>query len=611
MIASESTRGSRCPPRSVRTAARLALFALAPVTGFALDVMAVTSRVTTVTLFADRARVTRAGTVSLPAGQTRLTFAGLPGWLDEESLQTGLAPAQAGRVVDVDVRREFLTRSDNPELREAETALRAMEDQVAAIDDELKVLETQARHTEEARAFAVDRLPREAAAGTLDVKRYADMVSFAVTTLRQTATARREALRQRRELEPELAARQRRLAELRGKAQLEQRTVLVTVEAAGATQAEATLTYLLPGATWQPVHELRFDGRRPDRVTLASSASVSQMTGEDWNDARLAFSTQSPTEVARIPEVTALRLGGDIPLLPLKAGSAVSSFGKAAAVYEVQNPIWIGNRFAAGDAVQMRDNSTRQRGMIADATAAFERVRSRGTSAQFAAEGVRTVRSDGSVVRLPIGRADLPARHQVIAAPEVSLNAAHTVDLANKSGQPLLPGRVSLYRDGTFLGLTELDFVAEGENFALLTGVEDRLKLSRVLDRRRSALVRGARTRMQVAFDVTAQNLSDEAVEVRLLDRVPVSEDREVRVFDVEVEPDGKPDGKGLLTWNLSLKPRASQTYRVAYTIEYPAALLAARRRADPTRDAAQQAAPAQPAGEQLYRDIEALEKRF
>jgi hypothetical protein len=141
--------------------------------------------------------------------------------------------------------------------------------------------------------------------------------------------------------------------------------------------------------------------------------------------------------------------------------------------------------------------------------------------------------------------------------------------------------------------------------------VEDRLKLSRVLDRRRSALVRGARTRMQVAFDVTAQNLSDEAVEVRLLDRVPVSEDREVRVFDVEVEPDGKPDGKGLLTWNLSLKPRASQTYRVAYTIEYPAALLAARRRADPTRDAAQQAAPAQPAGEQLYRDIEALEKRF
>ena len=51
---------------------------------------------------------------------------------------------------------------------------------------------------------------------------------------------------------------------------------------------------------------------------------------------------------------------------------------------------------------------------------------------------------------------------RVLAAPEISLNAARTVDLANPGKQALLPGKVSLYVEGAFLGLTEMDFVAPG-----------------------------------------------------------------------------------------------------------------------------------------------------
>ncbi|PIV99524.1 MAG: hypothetical protein COW42_10790, partial [Deltaproteobacteria bacterium CG17_big_fil_post_rev_8_21_14_2_50_63_7] len=74
--------------------------------------------------------------------------------------------------------------------------------------------------------------------------------------------------------------------------------------------------------------------------------------------------------------------------------------------------------------------------------------------------------------------------------------------MTNSSDKPFLPGRVALYQDGAFLGMTDIDFIAAGENFALFLSVADHLKLSRTLDRKSSSLVRKKFNRMQVSFIV-------------------------------------------------------------------------------------------------------------
>jgi hypothetical protein len=144
----------------------------------------------------------------------------------------------------------------------------------------------------------------------------------------------------------------------------------------------------------------------------------------------------------------------------------------------------------------------------------------------FKAMSTTKVRADGRSVRVPLGRANLKAKKAVVAAPEQSLNAAQTLEMLNDSGQSLLPGNVALYQAGAFLGMTNLDFVAEGEQFAVFLSVADQLKLSRALDKKRSALVRKQRTQMQLAFVVTVENLSSKATSLKLVDRIPVSEDR-------------------------------------------------------------------------------------
>ena len=563
---------------------------------------AVASRIAEVTVYSDRARVTRAAAVSLRAGAATYAVEKLPGWIDEESVRVAIAPADAARIADVQVKRDYLVRAASADLQKAQAAVLEIADQVAALDDEIKVLDEKAKQIEAIRVFSLDKLPKDAAVREVDIGAYGNVVNFVADSLRLTAAARREAGRKRRELEPELAARQKRLDELKQLRQLEQCTVLVTLDAAAARDAALTLTYMLPGATWEPSHEMRAAGAAPKTVSLASFAVVTQTTGEDWDNVAISFSTQSSAETIRIPELDALLVGSGRPMARL-VGGRPESFARAQKRYEVQNGVWFFANNPNEDAQVFASNLGRQSDVQSRASVVFQTLQKRGTTSQFPGRGKPTVRTDGRSVRVPLGEVAFDAVQQVIAAPEVSLNAARTVELTNTSGQPLLPGQVSLYQDGAFLGMTRTEFVAGGESFSLFLGVADQIKLSRVLDPKRSSLVRGRRTRMQVCLDVTVENLSDKDAALRLMDRIPVSEDRDVDVRGVSVQPSVKPDAKGLLRWDLALKPKERYPVRIEYTVEYPPEYVERSKGNAPAASASGKS--------ELYRQLEDLESKF
>ncbi len=178
--------------------------------------------------------------------------------------------------------------------------------------------------------------------------------------------------------------------------------------------------------------------------------------------------------------------------------------------------------------------------------------------------------------------------------------------MTNATGQPLLPGKVALYQDGTFLGLTDMDFIANGEKFALFLSVADHLKLTRQMDRKQSTLVRRTRNQMQVVYIVTVENLAAEATTFTLADRIPVSENKEIRVDRVSIAPAVKPDSQGLLHWELTLKPGEKREFRIGYQVEYPAELVI-----ETNRRRANEPAPAMPSKSRIEDQIMDLESNF
>jgi uncharacterized protein (TIGR02231 family) len=532
----------------------------------------VKSRVSEVTVYSDRARITRQATVKAQGEATVFAFTGLPGWVDDGSVQVS---ASAGRIVDVRVDRSFLATATDEAWTRLENEHRALKARLAALQDELAVLDAQKAQIEAIRAFSLAKISQDTTLGNVSVQSYGEVLRFISESLRATAEARRLAQARLDELKPEIDASQRRLEDAKALMQLEETRVLVTLQGTDSAPITLGLTYMLPGVTWEPLHELRAEGSGRG-VELVSYASVTQTSGEDWGGAALSFSTQSSTQAVRIPELEALTLG-DTVSATRRMTHQVSSFSRAQNAFKGQSELW--NRLHQQEsAKQVRStveqsyrNNVEYLEVVQGRTVKlFESLEHRGTSVHFQAEAARSVRGDGHPVRLPIGRAVLEASEKIVAAPESSLNAAHTLEMTNTTVQPILPGKVSLYRGRAFVGVTELDFVAKGEQFSVFLGIADQLKLTRELDRKQSSLVRRTRNQMRLSFVVTVENLGSTEIRFTLADRIPVSENKEIRVSQVSILPAVKPDSQGLLHWDLSLKPGEKREFTIGYQVEYP-----------------------------------------
>ncbi len=582
-----------------------AVFVVSPASAAEAASNAVESRIRAVTVYSDRARITRAASVRVTSSPSTVAFAKLPGWVDDASVRVALKPAGAGRIVDVHVKRDYLARSSDGEYRAAEVEVADLRAQLAAHDDELKVLAAQKKQIEAIGVFSKERAAKGTATPAASVETYGKAVEYVAKALRETARARRDVERQKAALQPKLAAKQRRLTELKGLTQLEETAVYVTLSGARAVDASLELTYMLPGATWQPTHELRAAGADPKTAELTSYAVVTQTTGEDWESAAISFSTQSSQESIRIPRLEALKLG-ETGTATRVLESRMTSFSRARQAFQGQNRLW--NKWQRRQMTRRLEqvyesNFQMMQSVQSKTVQLFESLGRRGTTAHFEGRRRLTVRADGQSVRIPLGTASLAATQTIVAAPEQTLNAARTLDMVNSSGQALLPGRVGLYQDGAFLGMTDLSFVAEGEDFQMFLGVADQVKLARTLDRKHSSLVRRRKTRMKVAWVVTVENLANHTVTLDLSDRVPVSENREIKVDQVKIAPHTKPDSKGLLAWNVTLEPGQKRSYRIQYRLEYPPSLILRTKRRSP-RPAAN--APSDAPIEEQILDLEA-----
>jgi uncharacterized protein (TIGR02231 family) len=586
----------------------------------------VSSSIRKVTVYSDRALVSREGTVKITTSPTVYAFRQLPGWVDDGSVR---AATSAGRILDVRVARGYLARATEQSYLKAEKSARELSSRLLALDDEIKVLDAQAKQIEDIKAFSLDKLNKDVVGGTsssagnpsgsVGVSTYAAVVDFIATKMREISKGRRAVQAEREKLAPEVEASKKRLEDLRGLTQLEETKVFVTVQGASVADGQLQLTYMLPGATWESAHELRAAETDPTAVEVTSFAVVTQASGEDWDHAELTFSTQSSTAAVRIPELEALTLG-DARAATQTIETRSASFRRAEAAFKGQNRLW-NTRVQSGEHSSSFEENYQTNFESLQVTQSktvqiFQSLQQRGTTAQFKALSTTNVRADGRSVRVPIGRTNLKAKKAIVAAPEQSLNAAQTLEMLNDSGQSLLPGNVALYQAGAFLGMTNLDFVADGEQFSLFLSVVDQLKLSRALDKKHSALVRKQRTQMQLAFIVTVENLSSKAMSLNLADRVPVSEDRDIVISGVKISPDAKPDSKGILRFYVTLQPKEKRKFEIHYQIEYPPSLVLEMKReaAAASPKLAQPGSPAAlapPKAYDLKQDIEHLESAF
>jgi uncharacterized protein (TIGR02231 family) len=496
-----------------------------------------------VTVYPHQARITRRGKAPLDGGP-RLTFAGLPLSLDPGSVRvTGTGPAL---VAGVDVRTE---RHPGP----ADAALRALTEQRRAdqatldgvVDDEAAEAMKVDLLTSLAKRSGVS-FAKALAAGTAEPARVAEVTDALSERLAEALKARRRLTDRITRLREDLAALDRRIGEHSVQSEQDSTSVVVELEISDpAGTAELELSYVVPGASWEPGYDVRVRGTD---VTVTSYGLVSQHTGEDWPECELALSTARPAVSVVVPELQPWYLDRVQPLPPTPGAAFGGSGGGIPEGARMA-------RFAAAAPAMAPKFADAEQG-----TTAVTYRPSRPVEVPSGAQGHRTT----------LAQLELSAELGHVTAPALAEEAYLRAKVVNTSEHALRPGRASVFHDAEFVGTTRLEPWAPGEELELALGVDDRIRVERELVRRTaSKAALSGQKRREAEYRITVGNHGPREAVVTVLDQAPVSRDDTITVRDVRASPEpAETSALGEFTWRVTLAPGQTGVVTLAYRVD-------------------------------------------
>jgi uncharacterized protein (TIGR02231 family) len=509
--------------------------------------------ITSVTVYPDRARVTRVGRLPLGAGEQRVLVEALPLGVQEDSVRvTGRGPAT---VLGVDVERRQQPRITHADAAELDGRRRALAAQLAEVTDADAVAQQRADFLGNLAQRAGATYAHALATGAMNPQAVATLGDTLTEQLGAVRAERRELAGRRERIQEEQAAVERRIAQ-RGTQFTPDRTVAaVTLNvAAGAdatAEVELELSYVIDGARWESSYDIRLDA---DRLTLTWFGMVTQQTGENWPECELLLSTARPSGAVEIPELDPWYLDRFVepPRLYAAAPGAAPMMARAASYGEAQ----------------VTDASAPQMEKFADhAVAAFEQG---VAAATYRPERPVAVLADGAPHRTTVAVLEMPVRLDYVTAPVRSAEAHLRATATNGTEHTVLAGKASVFHGGEFVGTTRLATWAPGEEVELALGVDDRIRIERELVRRSASktTLRDNRRR-EAEYKITVANHTPRAARVTVLDQVPVSRDEGISVRELRAEPPpAERTDMGVLTWSLQLAPGGTGEVRLGLRVE-------------------------------------------
>lgn len=530
------------------------------------------SKIDQVMVFPSGAEVTRLARVKIERGDHVLLFTDLPARALPGSIRVeGKATGGRLAIASVDTRRTFLPRDD---AAAAASERKRLEDAIEKLGDERAQLSATIEALEAQKIFIgnLAKMPGQGpvlGAQPAQQPDWEKLLAFigqrhgeAQKGILETQLKVREVDRQIKDLQGKLAALAPR--------QHERTEVKIFVNAGATLDADLTIRYQVGNASWTPYYDARLStGSKAQAPKLAFErrASIQQRSGESWDDVLLSLSTTRPGNSTSAPELPTQTIDyvpdtPPPPPRPMAAPMAPRSAGI---------PPLAASKVGAGL------DEERARPEPAAAEEVRTSVDAQGYQAVYGIAARVSVAATGEAKRVQIDTNDLDPALVVRTVPKRDTTAFLYAKATLTKGTPVLPGPVSLFRDGTFVGTGTLPLLPPGEEHELGFGADDavRVKYAIVEEKRgETGLISSSKTDVRT-WRIAVKNLHERAIPVSVIDRIPVSQNQ-----DVKVELTGKTapskrdvdDKRGVLAWDLDLKPDEEKTIEFGYRASWPSA---------------------------------------
>ena len=536
------------------------IFALIPAVVFSAESQRIPaiSRITAVTVYADRALTTRSATLTLKPGSYLIAFESLPALILDDSVRVNGKGTAATTVTGLEVKRQFLEQSGEKKVQELLDEIRILEKQSAGLDAKKAGISAQKTFLESIRVAWGDRISKELAIGRPTSAELQEAATFVGAGITKAEEQSREIEFEKKSLKDKVDAMRRQQQEATGSGRKETKAVEVAVEVTRAGNLTLELAAMVPRASWEPAYDVRLtpDGKSAD---LTFQAMIRQQTGEEWRNIDLTLSTARPATGGAPPELMpwSIALYRPRPLMPepVFAGApAPAPLAKAA------------SRFMADYAVQ-------ELAKAEEAPAAFSvaQVHDEQSSVSFHIPRAIDIPSDGSRHSTIVASLQVPVSIEYLAVPKLSPALFLKSEIINHAAYPLLPGKVNTFIGNSFTGSSRLNKIAAGEKFDLFFGNDDQVTVKREeLKQHKDAGIFG-KNRVNYRYRIDLENFRKESLALTLRDQIPVAGNEEIKV--TLEEPSLKPaeiKDDGTVIWKMPLQAGEKKTLTFEIMVEYP-----------------------------------------
>jgi uncharacterized protein (TIGR02231 family) len=508
------------------------------------------SRIASVTVYRDRALITRSAQEQLPVGSSTLVVGNLPVSLIDQSVRVGGEAEGRAKITDVKVATIFLDTIPEQRIRQLQERLKALRLEQQGLMDKLQVLRSQKDFVDSLRISSARGIvaPGQRAAP----EEWERMLSFVERRLTALYAEIRTTNVAVEEVKNKIEAVEREINQSRAYSRKSQKQIVISINAERSGAMRLELSYVLMGAGWSPHYEARVLSESKT-LQLAYAAHVRQATNEDWNDIDLTLSTALPAAGGTAPELQPWFVDIMRPLPPRPMALQRQELMGVPSTADAE-------RRAEAQPMEME---------VAE-------VQPQMTAVAFKILSRVTIPSDNNPHRVTIAIENIPVDLIYRAVPKYSPFAFLTASGKNTTEYPFLSGPMNIFFENSFVANSTLAQVLSGQEFEMGLGVDEGVRVERKLVNRFTEYTGTFSKKTKYIYDIVIklENARGTKVDLVLNDQIPIS--RNEKIVVEQIEPPAKsmpPDATGKLTWNLSLNPREKREIKLKFSIEHPSDL--------------------------------------
>ncbi|MDX2445858.1 MAG: mucoidy inhibitor MuiA family protein [Desulfobacterales bacterium] len=515
----------------------------------------VSSNISDVTLFSNQAMVVREGQAHLKLGLNELLIETSAFNVDKDSISAQVFGN--GEMLSVQIQQIPLVEFPQDQINTLSETLRKLKQSRKGLSDKKLVLAKKESFIDGLIDFSKTQIPKDVQTRYPNMEDVQETLSFIGSTSTviyaeiQTLDIALE------NMDREIVKVKKELAAVSGRSRASKQIIEILFNATQEETARLNVQYLVKGALWQPLYKVSVP-MNLSVLDLTMFARITQKSGEDWKKIALSVSNVIPVKGVRFPEISPWKLDLPRPVPVLLKRSQAKVMAETSSKMELDEEI--------------------------------QPVT--GTPAEY---------SSATATELPLSfeykmpfPVDIDSRDQFSILPLLTKNlSADTFHYSipgktnltflvadARADKELLAGKLNVYFGGRFIGDTYLSEKKPGEPFSLNLGADRNVMVHRkklkdkVKETYFGTIQRGTVVR-SFSYKITAENIKDKPITLKIVDRVPVSKTDKIEVKDIQLTPapteSNYHDKEGVHLWVFQLLPGETQEIDLDFTVAYPA----------------------------------------